>query len=43
VAPLVPADDALIIDSTDLSIDEVVNKILSFTNEKLTNTESLPV
>jgi cytidylate kinase len=43
VAPLVPADDALIIDSTDLSIDEVVNKILSFTNEKLTNTESFSV
>tara|TARA_B110000881_G_scaffold122314_1_gene107471 strand:- start:88 stop:789 length:702 start_codon:yes stop_codon:yes gene_type:complete len=43
VAPLVPADDALLIDSTDLSIDEVVNKILSFTNGKLTNSESLPV
>jgi cytidylate kinase len=43
VAPLVPADDALVIDSTDISIDEVVNKILSFTNGKLTNTESLPV
>jgi len=35
VAPLVPAEDALIIDSTDLSIDEVVNKIFSFVNEKL--------
>lgn len=37
VAPLVPADDALSIDSTDLSITEVVNKVLSFANTKLTN------
>ena len=35
VAPLVPAEGALIIDSTELSIDEVVSKILSFSNEKL--------
>lgn len=28
VAPLKPADDALVIDSTDLSIDQVVNRIL---------------
>lgn len=35
VAPLVPAEGALIIDSTELSIDEVVGKILSFSNEKL--------
>jgi len=35
VAPLVPAEGALIIDSTDLSIKEVVNKILSFSNEAL--------
>jgi cytidylate kinase len=35
VAPLVPAEGALLIDSTELSIDEVVTKILSFTNEKL--------
>jgi cytidylate kinase len=27
-APLVPADDALILDSTDLSIEQVLNKIL---------------
>jgi cytidylate kinase len=31
----VPAEGALLIDSTELSIDEVVTKILSFTNEKL--------
>ncbi|NQY33424.1 MAG: (d)CMP kinase [Alteromonadaceae bacterium] len=36
IAPLVPAEGSLIIDSTDLSIKEVVNKILSFANEKLT-------
>lgn len=36
VAPLVPAEGALIIDSTELSIDEVVAKVLSFANEKLT-------
>jgi len=36
VAPLVAAKGALIIDSTELSIDEVVSKILSFSNEKLT-------
>lgn len=36
VAPLIPAEGALIIDSTSLSIQEVVNKILSFANGKLT-------
>ena len=36
VAPLVPAEGSLIIDSTDISIKEVVGKILSFANEKLT-------
>ena len=35
VAPLIPAEGALIVDSTELSIDEVVSKILSFSNEKL--------
>ncbi|MGL1957481.1 MAG: (d)CMP kinase [Colwellia sp.] len=39
VAPLVPAKGALMIDSTELSIGEVVDKILSFTNEKLTKTQ----
>ena len=28
IAPLKQADDAILIDSTDLTIDEVVNKIL---------------
>ncbi|TYK66837.1 (d)CMP kinase [Colwellia echini] len=36
VAPLVPAEGALIIDSTDISIEEVVNEILIFANGKLT-------
>ena len=36
VAPLVPAEGALILDSTELSIDEVVSEILIFANEKLT-------
>jgi len=40
VAPLIPAEGALIIDSTDLSINEVVSKILSFSNEKLMQTEN---
>ncbi|WP_206485567.1 (d)CMP kinase [Thalassotalea sp. G2M2-11] len=38
VAPLVPAEGALIVDSTELSIEEVVNKIMLFANEKLTQT-----
>lgn len=41
VAPLVPAEGALIIDSTELSIEKVVKAILSFTNEKLTQTETI--
>lgn len=36
VAPLIPAQGALIIDSTDISIMEVVNKILTYANGKLT-------
>lgn len=36
VAPLRPADDALVIDSTSLSIDEVVEKALEFIESKLT-------
>jgi cytidylate kinase len=35
VAPLIPAEGALVIDSTELSIDDVVSKILSFSNERL--------
>lgn len=30
VAPLVPAADALVIDSTDLSIEEVIEKVLTY-------------
>ena len=39
VAPMKAADDALYIDSTDLSIDEVVDQILRLAHGKLTNTE----
>ena len=35
VAPLRPADDALVIDSTLLSIDEVVDRVLELTKLKL--------
>ncbi len=34
-SPLVPAEDALVIDSTDLSIDQVVEKILQTTRDAL--------
>lgn len=36
VAPLVPAEGALIVDSTELTVVQVVEKILLFANEKLT-------
>jgi cytidylate kinase len=36
VAPLIPAEGALTVDSTNLSIEEVVAKILTFANGKLT-------
>lgn len=36
VAPLVPAQGALIVDSTELTVAQVVEKILLFANEKLT-------
>ena len=35
VAPLRPADDALVIDSTSLTIDEVVDQVLELTKLKL--------
>ncbi|MEJ6077281.1 (d)CMP kinase [Vibrio sp. 1-Bac 57] len=35
VAPLRPADDALVIDSTTLTIDQVVDKVLTLTELKL--------
>ncbi|ART79127.1 (d)CMP kinase [Oceanisphaera avium] len=35
-APLKAADDALVIDSTHLSISEVVDKVLDYTHQKLT-------
>ena len=35
VAPLKPADDAVIIDSSDMTIDEVFNKVMDIVREKL--------
>lgn len=35
VAPLKPADDALVIDSTSMSIDAVLDRVLSFAKETL--------
>jgi cytidylate kinase len=40
IAPLVPAKDALVLDSTTLSIDQVIEKIEVFIEEKLTNTST---
>ena len=37
VAPLLPAKDALFLDSTELSIEQVLEKIEIFIEEKLTN------
>ncbi len=34
IAPLRPAEDALVVDSTDLTLDEVVNKIIKFAIKK---------
>ncbi len=34
VAPLTPADDAVIVDTTDLSIEQVVEKLLGYVKEK---------
>lgn len=35
VSPLRPADDAVVIDSTEMGIDDVLNKVLSVVSEKL--------
>lgn len=37
VAPLVPAKDALVLDSTKLNVEQVIEKIEIFIEEKLTN------
>ncbi|MBN2182574.1 MAG: (d)CMP kinase [Sedimentisphaerales bacterium] len=34
VGPLKPADDAIVVDTTDLNIDEVVDKLFGFVKEK---------
>ncbi|MGS3108601.1 (d)CMP kinase, partial [Escherichia coli] len=35
VAPLVPAADALVLDSTELNIEQVIEKALQYAREKL--------
>src|SRR5690554_7682387 len=40
VAPLQAAEGALYLDSTDLTIDEVMDKILQFAHSRLTQTRS---
>jgi cytidylate kinase len=40
VAPLVPAKDALVLDSTDLNVEQVLEKIEMFIEEKLTKTST---
>ncbi|MFT7412763.1 MAG: cytidylate kinase [Paraglaciecola sp.] len=40
VAPLVPAKDALVLDSTDLNVEQVLEKIEIFIEEKLTKTST---
>lgn len=35
VAPLVPADDALMLDSTHLNVEQVLEKVMEFVNTKL--------
>ena len=40
VAPLVPADDAFVVDSTALSIPQVLEKVADFVKGKLSNTKS---
>ena len=35
VAPLIPAKDALVVDSTELSIEQVLEKITEFANSKI--------
>jgi len=35
VAPLKPADDALVIDSTSMSIEDVVSRVLAFAEGKI--------
>jgi CMP/dCMP kinase len=41
VAPLVPAEDALIIDSTHLNVDQVIEKIEEFIDLKLSENSTL--
>jgi len=35
IAPLVPAEDAYVLDSTDLTISQVLDAVLNYTHSKL--------
>ena len=35
IAPLVPAEDALVLDSTSMSIEQVIDTALSYARDKL--------
>ena len=39
VAPLKPADDAVVIDSTNMSIDAVFNQVLALVNQRIIRAE----
>ncbi len=39
VAPLKPADDAIVIDSTSMSIDAVFNQVLALVNQRIIRAE----
>lgn len=41
VAPLVPAEDALLLDSTALSIDEVLDKVVAYAEQKLSQPQAV--
>ena len=41
VAPLKPADDAVVIDSTSMSIDAVFNQVLALVNQRIIRAEGL--
>jgi cytidylate kinase len=40
VAPLVPAEDALLLDSTALSIEEVLEKVVVYAEQKLSQSHT---
>jgi len=39
IAPLKPAEEALVLDSTELDAGQVLDKVLEYCNRKLNNSE----